>query len=97
MNYTYSKSIDSFGGGTLQDSYNPKADIGLSSIHREQVLNFNYIYTLPFFTKSSNAIARNVLGGWQVSGVTSFQSGAPTSVSAPVDAARIGAVFREPA
>ena len=91
MNYTYSKAIDSFGGGTPQDSYNPKADIGLSSIHREQVLNFNYIYTLPFFAKSSNAIARNVLGGWEVSGVTSFQSGAPTSVTAPVDAARIGA------
>jgi len=97
VNYTYSKAIDSFGGATPQDSYNPKADIGLASIHREQVLNFNYIYTFPFFVKSSNAVARTALGGWEVAGVTSFQSGAPFSVTAPVDAARIGTARRAPA
>jgi hypothetical protein len=90
-NYTFSKTMDSFGGGTPQDSYNPKADIGLSSVHRAHLLNFNYIYTLPFFTKSTSLLARTVLGGWEISGVTSFQSGAPVSVSAPVDSARIGA------
>ena len=91
VNYTFSKTIDSFGGATPQDSYNPKLDIALSDIHREQILNFNYIYTLPFFAKSSHTLARSVLGGWEVSGVTSFQSGGPVSVTAPVDAARIGA------
>jgi hypothetical protein len=83
--------MDSFGGNTPQDSFNPKQDIGLSSIHRAHILNFNYIYSLPFFAKSPSHLARQVLGGWEISGVTSFQSGAPTSVTAPVDAARIGA------
>jgi Carboxypeptidase regulatory-like domain/TonB-dependent Receptor Plug Domain len=90
-NYTFSKTMDSFGGGTPQDSSHPKQDIGLSSIHRAEILNFNYIYSLPFFEKSGSRLARQVLGGWEISGVTSFQSGAPTTVTAPVDAARIGA------
>ena len=91
VNYTYSKTIDTIGGGTPQDSYRPKLEVALSDIHREQILNFNYIYTVPFFTKSRTALVRNVLGGWEVSGVTSFQSGGPVNITAPVDSARIGA------
>jgi hypothetical protein len=30
------------------------------------------------------------VGGWEISGITSYQSGAPTSVTVPVDVARIG-------
>ena len=89
--YTYSKTMDTVGGGTPQDSYNPKNDTALSAIHRAQILTFNYIYTLPFFTKAANAFARAALGGWQLSGVTTFQSGAPNSVTVPTDIARIGA------
>src|SRR5262249_17643122 len=32
-----------------------------------------------------------VAAGWQISGVTSFQSGAPNDVTVPVDVAKIGA------
>src|SRR4030095_13330327 len=63
-NYTFSKTMDSFGGGTPQDSHRPKDDIGLSSIHRTHVLNFNYVYSLPFFAKIGSGVARNLLGGW---------------------------------
>ena len=89
--YTFSKTMDTVGGGTPQDSYHPKNDVALSSIHRAQILTFNYIYTLPFFSKSGNPFARAVLGGWEVSGVTTFQGGAPSTVSVPTDIARIGA------
>ena len=47
LNYTWSRSLDM----TLrarQDSYNARADYGLSGIHRAHVLNLNYIYELPF-------------------------------------------------
>lgn len=91
INYTFSKTMDTVGGGTPQDSYQPKLDVALSGIHRAQLLNFNYIYTLPFFSKSPNAVARNVLGGWELSGVTAIQSGAPNTVSVPTDIGRIGA------
>jgi hypothetical protein len=89
--YTFSKTMDTVGGGTPQDSYNPKNDVGLSAVHRAQILTFNYIYTLPFFIRSGNLLARTVLGGWELSGVTTFQSGAPVSVTVPTDIARIGA------
>ncbi len=90
LSYTFSKTMDSFGGSTPQDSFNPKADIGLSTVHRANVLTVNYIYSLPFFEKSQNRPLRAALGGWEVSGVTSLQSGAPVSVTVPSDVARIG-------
>ena len=34
---------------------------------------------------------RNVLGGWEFAGVTTYQSGAPNSITVPSDVARIGA------
>lgn len=88
-NYTWSKTLDT-SSGTPQDAYDARPDYGLASIHRAHLFNMNYIYELPFFRRASNGILRQALGGWQVSGVTSFQSGAPNSVSVPVDVARIG-------
>jgi hypothetical protein len=89
VNYTFSKTLDS-SSGSPQDSYNVKPDYGLSSIHRAQVFNVNYIYELPWFLKHSNGFLRTVVGGWSIAGVTICQSGAPSSVTVPVDVARIG-------
>ncbi|HYZ85586.1 MAG TPA: carboxypeptidase regulatory-like domain-containing protein, partial [Bryobacteraceae bacterium] len=91
LSYTFSKTMDTVGGATPQDSYAPKNDIALSSIHRAHILSVNYIYMLPFFLQNGNPLLRHVLGGWEISGVTSAQSGAPVSVTVPVDIARIGA------
>jgi len=41
----------------------------------------NYIYQLPFFNKSTNAFARIALGGWEISGITVVQSGAPQPIN----------------
>ncbi len=94
--YTFSRTLDTTGGGSNttglpQNSYDARPDYGLSVIHRKNVLNFNYVYDLPFFARHPNALARQALGGWSIAGVTSFQSGAPNSVTVPVDVARIGA------
>jgi hypothetical protein len=89
-NYTFSRTLDT-SSGSPQDSYNARSDYGLSSIHRAHLLNVNYIYELPFFRKHANAIVHNVLGGWEVSGVTTYQSGAPNNVTVLSDVARIGA------
>ena len=89
-NYTFSKSMENTGGGTPQDSYNIKADRSLAGIHRGQILTFHYIYTLPFFAGNPSSLLRHSLGGWEVSGITSFQSGAPNTVTVPTDVARIG-------
>jgi hypothetical protein len=89
-NYTFSRALDTSSGGP-QDSYNARPDYGLSSVHRKHLLNANYIYELPFFRKATNPVMRHVLGGWEFAGVTTYQSGAPNSVSVPSDIARIGA------
>jgi hypothetical protein len=46
-------------------------------MNRTQMLVMNYIYELPFFKKSSRAVARSLLRGWKVSGITSFFTGVP--------------------
>lgn len=87
--YTFSRTLDTTSG-TPQDSFDARPDYGLSSIHRQQVLNFNYIYDLPFFRGARRTFLTEALGGWSISGITSFQSGAPNTVIVPSDVARIG-------
>jgi hypothetical protein len=89
--YTFSKTMDKFGGTTPQDSYAPALDIARANIDIPHILSVNYIYELPFFKKSGNPFQRTVLGGWGIAGVTAAQSGAPVSVNVPIDIARIGA------
>ena len=89
-NYTFSRTWDTTAGGTPQDSYDPEADYGLASIHRAHTFNGHFIWQLPFFREAAIAPLRGVLGGWDLSGVVVYQSGAPFTVTAPVDSARIG-------
>lgn len=95
VSYTWSKTLDTSGGGSNntgapQDSYNARVDYGPSVIDRRHVFNVNYVYEFPAFARTSNALARATLGGWDISGVTSAQTGSPNNVTVPIDAARIG-------
>jgi hypothetical protein len=89
-NYTWSRALDT-SSGSPQDSYNARTDYGLSSVHRAHLLNVNYIYELPFFRHGDNAVLRHTVGGWELAGVTTYQSGAPSSIVVTSDVARIGA------
>ncbi len=94
VSYTYSKSMD--------DAVTPMNALALqmnewalSSYDRKHVLVFNYVYSLPFF-KNSPVWQRAALAGWQVSGITSFESGNPLTVLLSVDRAGIGATGQRP-
>jgi hypothetical protein len=89
ISYTLSRTLDT-SSGTPQYSYDVRPDYGLSSIHRAQVLNLNYVYEIPFLRKSARRLVRYTVAGWQVSGIVSYQSGAPFNVTVPFDAARNG-------
>jgi hypothetical protein len=89
-NYTFSRALDG-SSGTPQNAYDAHPDYGLSSVHRKHLLNVNYIYDLPFFRRHTSSVVRTVLAGWEVAGVTTYQSGAPNSISVQSDVARIGA------
>jgi hypothetical protein len=45
----------------------------------------NYIYDLPFFNNSSNRFLKQVLGGWSLSGITTFSTGNPIDFDCSID------------
>ena len=89
--YTWSKARTDANGFNYQpmDSYNLRGDWGPSSYNRNQIFIVSYVYPLPFWLNGQNWYQK-VLGGWQVSGVTTIQSGLPFNVTVPGDPAGIG-------
>src|SRR5579863_3875171 len=83
--YTFSKNIDatSTGNTAFNTAYNDQSNInasrGISDFNRPHRLSVSYVYQLPFFAHSTG-IKQAALGGWQVSGVSIFQSGLPFSI-----------------
>jgi len=89
--YTWSKTLtDSSGWNDIpMDSYNSHLDRALANYDRTHVLVVSYIYPLPFWRQSKEWCAK-AFGGWQISGVTTMQSGLPTDVTVNGDPAGIG-------
>ena len=83
--YTFSKNIDatSTGNTAFNTAYNDQSTVnasrGISDFNRPQRLSVSYAYELPFF-RGATGVTRAALGGWQLSGVTIFQSGLPFSI-----------------
>jgi len=48
------------------------------------VVQLSYIYELPFFKNSSNKFAKGSLGGWEISGISSFFTGEPVDFNCGV-------------
>ncbi len=74
--YTWSKTLESASrrDDLPQNSYNMTPEKGLASFDIPQMLTFNYIYELPFF-KKGEPVVKAFFGNWQISGITTFQSG----------------------
>jgi len=88
--YTWSKSIDNTpeelesGSGGAQNGYNQSTWRGLSDFDQPQRLVFSYVWELPFGKGKpflSNGIGSAILGGWRTSGVYTFSSGRPFTVT----------------
>lgn len=97
FSYTWSRAItdaSAYNEGPM-DSYNFKAERGLATFHRAHVAAISYIYPLPFF-KNGSAFVRHALGGWQLSGVTIFNTGLPQNIGIAPDAAGIGQTGQRP-
>ncbi len=67
-----------------QDSFNRKAERARSTYDRPHRLSTNFTYEAPFMRDQRGA-AGKLIGGWTVSGFTTFQSGSPFSPLAGVD------------
>lgn len=84
--YTYSKAFDATTGNggngfDLDATDNPyqgwSYDAGPSIFDRAQIFFVNYLYSIPLFDNSSNKFAKTLLGGWELAGITTMESGAP--------------------
>ncbi len=89
--YTLSKSMDdgSAQRDIIPDTYNAHNLWGPSSFDVRHVLTINYMYELPFF-RTNTHLAGRILGGWQISGITQFQTGTTCSVLSNNDYAGVG-------
>ncbi len=86
--YTYAKSIDDVSTASVafvtrvNDQNNARDSRGLSDFDRRQRFVASSVYQLPFFA-DAEGFKKAALGGWEVSGVTTLQSGEPFTVFDP--------------
>jgi hypothetical protein len=83
------ENVENPSGANLNDSYGP------ASGTTPQVLNLNYTYELPvgkgkFLLGNAGSLVNSILGGWQWSGVGTFQTGQPFSVNASTPSKTVG-------
>jgi hypothetical protein len=103
-NYTYSKSMDyglaenggitdlgtSLGSGMSYGNPGQKAfETGPASYDHANRLVASYVWNLPKFTQSNTAM-RTIVGGWQWTGIYSYQTGDPLTILAGVDRSQSG-------
>ncbi|MDQ3258677.1 MAG: carboxypeptidase regulatory-like domain-containing protein [Acidobacteriota bacterium] len=74
--YTWSKALTDASGDseTSEDSFSRRFNYGPASYDRRHILVSTYTYTLPFFRRSQSFFAK-FLKGYEISGITRFQSG----------------------
>jgi hypothetical protein len=86
--YTYSHTNDAGSNGNsagdLGNVSNPylgwKYDFGPANYDIHNTFVANFVYDIPFMRHSDNKFARTLLGGWEISGIISAQSGAPINL-----------------
>jgi hypothetical protein len=103
INYTWSKSIDGTPAnmgitGVGQGSNSPvpwymagrhQFDRGLSEFDHRHRFVTSYVYDTPKLT-GANHLVRTALGGWQLSGIITVQTGGPLTILAGKDQSQTG-------
>lgn len=82
--YTYSKSLDNGSNqrDVVPNTYDVSMLWGPSEFDARHIFVANYLYQLPFL-KGRTGFVGKALGGWQISGITQYQTGLPCSVIQP--------------
>jgi hypothetical protein len=65
-------------------AYDPKLDYGPSGLNQPQSFIANFVYKEPFF-REQHSLTGHVLGGWELSGIVTLNSGLSTSTYQKVD------------
>jgi hypothetical protein len=80
--YTYSHSIDDSSDrfdGSFVNSFDFRSNRASSNFDQRHILNVGYLWNMPFFQKKG--LANRILGGWEYSGIVTFGTGTPFSVT----------------
>jgi hypothetical protein len=85
LSYSWSKALDLVdgNGSTVSPVINYRSrDYGPAGFDRTHVVTIDYTYNLPEVSKYwNNAFTRVALNGWELSGVSNFQTGAPLALN----------------
>ena len=92
--YSWSKSVDNGSGIRTTDgdsltpsnNYNLRAERGLSAFDFRHRWTNSFLYQLPFgkgkrWMSSAHPVVEAILGGWQVGGIVTLQSGFPNTIT----------------
>jgi len=102
--FTWSKAIsdaapfqggDNDTGNRIQDIFNKKADKGLAPYDHRLRFVASFLYDLPFgrgrrFGAGAAPALHHIIGGWQVNGIATFQTGYPITVRRAGDPLGVG-------
>ena len=81
--YTYSHSLDNASDGSsnseIPNSYNTGGSYASSNFDQRHLLEISAVYDIPA-PFQNHLLAKETIGGWQISDLTSFQTGSPFSV-----------------
>lgn len=102
--YTFAKNLgnaDGNVGGFIQDSYKAYLEHGPVTPDLRQRFTISYLYELPVghgrhFGGSMKGVADGVLGGWQVAGITSAQTGEAITAVMSTDFSNTGSFSYRP-
>jgi hypothetical protein len=98
--YTWSRTRDmadhSNSGATTMDQYDIWRDYAPASWDVPHRFVASYIYEVPFFKDSDQPILKYVVGGWQVGGITTIETGRPVNITISGDRANTGTGVQRP-
>ena len=91
--YTFSKLINDVDGPSRangappQDYYNLKLERGIGGYDVPHRMVISYVYQVPIGRGgkylSALPVVKDIIGGWQLAGITEFQAGLPIQVTQP--------------
>ena len=97
--YTWSKTMDDATADVFSTVLTPRrpfnfqcvaCDYSRSALDRTHRVTLEAIYDLPFFKGSSNWMMKNIVGGWEVAPIYTYQSPEYATVNSPSDSSLAG-------
>ncbi|MGI8639280.1 MAG: carboxypeptidase regulatory-like domain-containing protein [Pyrinomonadaceae bacterium] len=93
--YTFAKNLtdnQNDRSASPQNTYDISKDKARAALDRRHILSIDYIYELPFFSEQKGFVGK-LLGGWQVSGIATYNTGLPfTATVSGFDPAGLGLI-----